>query len=197
MNKLIIMTMKKCKKILITFALLPMIVLGCSQGIEYNGDGELERGFVLYPTFRVIFSEILINPNIVKTFNFKGLPPDELILRLALRKDLKQQELSLKELDQIWNELETTNVLMKLSISANGDGQLSVGPELLIKSWKFAAYGRKYYFWRKQFNNMRLKNNREYELKVVIKTEKALLSNIYLIPILEGGGFGKGDIFKP
>ena len=187
----------RSKRILIIPLLLIIIILNCGQGIEYAGDGQIERGFLIYPTFRVIFSEILISPQITKTYSFKGLPPDKLILRLALRKDPGQPELSKKEIDQIWQELETSNVIMKLNISLNGNDQLSVGPATLIKSWTFAAYGRKYYFWRKQFNDMLLEKNRDYELRIDIKAEKTLSSRIYLVPILEGGGFGKGDIYNP
>lgn len=197
MNNVNISTTMKSKIILIIPLLLIIIVLNCGQGIEYAGDGRIERGFVIYPTFRVIYSEILIGSHTAKTYSFKGLPPDKLILRLALRKDPRQPELTQKAIDQIWQELEASNAIMKLNISVNGDDQLSVGPAPLIKTWTLAAYGRKYYFWRKQFNDMLLENNREYELRIDIKAEKTLSSSIYLVPILEGGGFGKGDIYNP
>lgn len=176
---------------------MPFLCFNCDQKIEYEGDGQIDRGFIIYPTFRVIFPEILIEANTNKTYTFRGAPSDKLILRLAIKKDINRQELTKDEFRQIWHEIETKNVIIKLSISANEESTSLIGPAPIIKSWTLAAYGEKYYFWNKKLSDLILNNKKEYKLNIQVFAKEGLSLNTHIVPILEGGGFGQGDLFRP
>jgi len=56
--------------------------------------------------------------------------------------------------------------------------------------------GKEYYIWRKDFVDMVLKKDVEYDLNILIDVKGKLNQPIFLLPIIEGGGFGKKDIYR-
>lgn len=172
-----------------------MIFLGCGQN-EYKGDGTLDKGFFFYPKFRVTFSEIPINANIKKIYKIIGAPNDELILRFDIVRAEGKRETDFKELTLIWEDLNKAKIELKVDLTIGGSELRSVGPDLLTQSWTLAAFGKEYYIWHKDFNNLILKKDGDYKLNVTINAKGNLRQKVFLIPVLEGGGFGKGDIYR-
>ena len=172
-----------------------MVFWGCGQS-EYEGDGTLDTGFFFYPKFKVTFSEILINVPIKKIYGFRGTPSDELILRFDILRGDGKHETDNKELSLLWEDLNKAKIQLKVNL-AMGDSKIDlVGPAFLTESWTLAAFGKEYYFWHKDFDKLVLNKNAEYKLTVEVDTKGNLKQKVFLVPILEGGGFGKGDIYR-
>lgn len=174
---------------------LAVVFWGCGQS-GYEGDGTLDEGFLFYPKFKVTFAKIPINAPIKKIYKFRGASSDELTLRFDILRQEGQREIENKELILLWEDLNKAKVQLKVNLTI-GDAKVSlVGPALITESWTLAAFGKEYYFRHKDFDKLVLNKNAEYKLNVEIDTKENLRQKVFLVPILEGGGFGKGDIYR-
>jgi len=79
------------------------------------------------------------------------------------------------------------------------DGSLLRSTNLgeLIRDWKLAGYRDVWYFWNKKYTYLKLNPIIRYELIIKVESNSQSASEIKLIPILEGGGFCKGEIYRP
>ena len=174
---------------------LTMVFGGCGQR-DYKGDGTLDTAFFFYPKFKVTFSELPINTPIKKLYRFRGTPDDELILRFDILREDRKRETDYKQLTLLWKDLNKAKIVIKVVLAIGDSKVRSVGPALLTEAWTLAAFGKEYYFWHKDFNKLLLNKKAEYKLNIEVDVKGNLRQKVFLVPILEGGGFGKGDIYR-
>lgn len=172
-----------------------MILFGCGQN-DYKGDGKLETGFIFYPKFRVTFPKIPLNESIKRTFTFKNTPNYEFILRFGILRNDNEYEIDNEKFKLLWEALNKAQIEIEVNLTNSSLTLKSVGPVSLTKNWVLAAFGKEYYFWHKELNKLRLKSSDEYKLEINVHVKEKSMQKVFLVPILEGGGFGKGDIYK-
>ena len=165
---------------------------GCGE--NYEGDGDLDNGLILHPTFRVKFKEIELGKNSVTTYRFKGVSKDN--LKFILVWSNSQERPLSNEVIEEFDKLEESNTKIGLELFANDEKTISIELSPLVKSWTYAAIGNTKYFWNSNLINMSLDPSVQYKLTLTVVPEREGLSNIIVLPILEGGGFGAGDVYR-
>ena len=186
--------MRNIRQIVNVLALVILLgsISGCGE--TYEGDGELDNALILHPTFRVKFKEIELGKNTVATYRFKGVTKDKLkfILVWSNSQARPLSDEAAGELDK----LDKYNTKVGVELLENGKKTVSLELSPLVRSWTYAAIGDTKYFWNSNLINMNLDPSTQYKLTVSVVSEREGLSNIILLPILEGGGFGEGDAYR-
>jgi len=183
------------KGVRLLLVILIFLTSGCDSGLLYKGDGDLDNGILFYPTFRVRFDKINISNENNVSVKFRGVPSDELSLRLELSNGIKINSNKIKS--QTFFKIIDESII-KLSVGLYDGDELvkEVITSSLTSNWTYASIGNIYYFWNQEFTNIRLNPDIHYEMKISTKIIGHPMQTMYLTPILEGGGFGKGDIFR-
>ena len=174
---------------------LPFIA--CDTGFNYRGDGEVDSGLIIYPTFRVVYPEIALTQRKRVIYKFQHAPQVDLTLRLVLSNSKGKKSFTWKETEEIFETLKNADVKIKTELLSEGRLQRFTVFGKLINTWTFASFGDVYYFWNKKFFDFKVDRNIEYDLIIEIESVFQSFSSIVLVPIIEGGGFGKGDIYRP
>lgn len=185
---------KKCIFFVLIVALSAIFIYGCDIGYDYEGDGEIDRGILVYPTFRIRFERIPININSLYKYRFKGVPNDDMMLRFELHLG-DNEKLSKHDIKHIMNLISDTKICVSIELSENHS--ISTGLRSFAKHWTLSAYGKRYYFWNNKFTELYFDNEGWSTLVISVFQNLKFSRQIYIVPVLEGGGLGKGDVYRP
>jgi len=183
-------------RLILFFLIVFPMLTACADRWGYEGDGNEDHGLLFYPTFRVSYESVKLSKKSITSIKFKGVPSNELILKLQLSDSKGHRNLEGSTAFDASQKINTSGIKIGIELRDNEKIVKVVPLSILSDNWKLASVGRIWYFWNSEFVDLSLNSETQYEVRITVEPEAAFPTGLTLIPILEGAGFGKGDIFR-
>src|ERR1700694_2847551 len=165
---------------IVTWAWSPWVPL------RYKGDGKFaDQGFPSYPRYSVTFADIPLYEVSERHFHFRGLPDEEMGLRLYVRDRQVNSMADRAPLENLPVTIEAILTDDKGRVNCHVSGRPAPSNEPGV--WVLMSGGRAGYL-QHGYNEVRVYPNRAYELTMRVTNVGPGNEKVVVAPMLTGGG---------